>query len=85
MYARFEDNILVADLAEMESLSSKIKNVKYLLRAIVFSTKHAWVKPLKDKKVKPVLNAFIEILHESSLQPNKLLVDQGREFYKLLQ
>ena len=76
---------MAADLAEMESLSSKIKNVRYLLRAIDFSTKHAWVKSLKDKKVKPVLNAFIEILNESSLQPNKLLVDQGREFYKLMQ
>ena len=31
VYARFKDNILLADLAEMESLSSKNKNVKYLL------------------------------------------------------
>ena len=31
VYARFKDNIWAADLAEMESLSSKKKNVKYLL------------------------------------------------------
>ena len=30
VYARFKDNVWAADLAEMESLSSKNKNVKYL-------------------------------------------------------
>ena len=48
----------------MESLSSNNKNVKYLLRAIDVFTKYAWVKPLKDKKDKTVLNAFIEIVKE---------------------
>ena len=31
VYSRFKDNIWAADLAEMESLSSKIKNDKHLL------------------------------------------------------
>ena len=70
----------------MESLSSKNKNVKYLLGAIDVFTKYAWVKPLKDKKGKAVLNAFIEIVNESNHKPNKLWIDQGREFYnKLMQ
>ena len=30
-YARFQDNIWAADYAEMGSLSSKNKNIKYLL------------------------------------------------------
>ena len=30
VYTRFKDNIWVADLAEMESLSSKNKNTNYL-------------------------------------------------------
>ena len=34
----------------MGSLSSKNKNVKYLIRVIDVFTKYAWVKPLKDKK-----------------------------------
>ena len=34
----------------------------------------------KDKKGKTVLNAFIEIVYEFNLKPNKLWVDQGREF-----
>ena len=70
----------------MESLSSKNKNVKYLLCVIDVFTKCTWVKPLKDKKGKTVLNAFIEIVNESNCKPNKLWVDQGRQFYnKLIQ
>ena len=34
----------------MRSLSSKNKNVKYLLCMIDVFTKYAWLKPLKDKK-----------------------------------
>ena len=37
VYARFKDNIWAAKLAKMGSLSSKNKNVKYLLCAIDFS------------------------------------------------
>ena len=44
-------------------------------------TKYAWVKPLKYKKGKTVLDAFIEIVNESNRKPNKLWVDQGKEFY----
>ena len=47
----------------MGSLSSKNKNVKSLLCVIDVFTKHAWVKTLKDKKGKTVLNAFIEIVN----------------------
>ena len=80
VYARFKDNIWVADLAEMELLSSKNENVKYLLCVIGVFTKYAWVKPLKDKKGKTVLNYFIEIVNESNRKLNKLWVDQGRNF-----
>ena len=40
-YARFENNILAADLAEMGSLSSKNRDVKYLLCVIDIFTKYA--------------------------------------------
>ena len=79
VYARFKDNIWGADLTEMGLLSSKNKNVKYLLRVIDVFTKYAWVKPLKDKKGKTVLNAFIEIVNESNCKPNNISVDQGKK------
>ena len=47
----------------MGSFSSKNKNVKYLLFVIDVFTKYAWVKLLKDKKGKTVLNAFINIVN----------------------
>ena len=72
VYSKFKDNIWAAGLAEVESLSFKNKNVKYLLCVIDVFTKYAWVKPLKHKKRKTVLNAFIEILNKSNRKPNKL-------------
>ena len=36
---------------------------------------------LKDKKGKTVLNAFMKIVNEFHRKPNRLWVDQGREFY----
>ena len=70
----------------MESLSSKNKRVKYLLCVIDVFTKYAWVKSLKDKKGKTILNAFSKIVNESNHKLNNLRVDQGREFYdKLMQ
>ena len=48
VYARFKDNIPAADLVEIRPLSSKTKNVIYLLCATdVFNT-FARLKPLKD-------------------------------------
>ena len=56
----------------MESLSSKIKNVKCIFCVIHVFSKYAWVKPSKDKNSKKVLNVFIRILNESDRKPNKL-------------
>ena len=49
-YGRLKDNIWGVDLAEMRSLSSKNKNVKYILCVIDVFSINAWVKPFKDKK-----------------------------------
>ena len=45
-----------------------------------------WVKSLKGKKGKTVLNGFIETVNQSNHKPNKLWVDQIKEIYnKLMQ
>ena len=86
---RYTDNICNiwgAYLAEMGSLYSKVENVKYVIMChnvkclIDVFTKYAWVKPLKGKKGKTVINGFIEITNEFNRKPIKLWVDQGREF-----
>ena len=56
----------------MGSLPFKNKNVRYLLCVIDVFTKYAWVNPLKNKKGKTILRAFIEIVNESNCKPNKL-------------
>ena len=65
----------------MESYSFKNRGVKYSLCLIDVFTKYALVKPFIDKKLKAVLNGFIEIVNKSKYKPNKLWVDQGKEFY----
>ena len=63
--ARFKDDIGGADLAEVRSLSSKNRGVKYLLCLIYVFTKCAWFKPFKGKKSKTVLHGFDEMVNES--------------------
>ena len=45
-------------------------------------TKYVWVnKALKYNKTEAVIHGFVEIVNESKHKPNKLWVEQGREFY----
>ena len=82
VYPRFNDNIWSADLAEMGSWSSKNGGVKCLLCVIDVFTGYGWIKPLKDKEAKTVLNGFDGIVNESKRKPNKLWVYWEREYYK---
>ena len=81
VYARFKDNILAEDLAKLGSLSSTNQDVKDLLCVIDVFTKYAWIKPLRDKKAKTILDGFIKIVNKSNHKPNKMWADQRREFY----
>ena len=56
-------------------------NHKYILTVMDGYTRYAWTVPLKDKKGETVANAFEEIMKKSKRKPNKLWVDQGKEFY----
>ena len=71
MYEKFKDNIWVTDFAEIALSSSKNRSVKYFFFVIDVSTKHTWIKPLKDKKAY-ILHGFLEIKNESKIKPNKL-------------
>ena len=50
VYSQFKDNIWGIDLADMQSLISKNKGIKYLLCTIDLYSKYAFVIPLKEKK-----------------------------------
>ena len=81
VYSQFKDNIWGVDLADMQSLSKKNKNIKYLLCAIDLYSKYAFVVPLKDKKGISVTNGFNKIIKQSGRKPSKIWVDQGSEFH----
>ena len=82
VYSQFKDNIWGVDLADMQSLSTKNKGIKYLLCPIDLYSKYAFVIPLKDKKGISIVNTFNKIIKQSnSRKPNKIWVDQGSEFY----
>ena len=81
VYSQFKDNIWRVDLADIQSLSRKNKGIKYLLCAIHFYSKYAFVIPLKDKEGISIVNAFDKIIKQSNRKPNKIWVEQGGEFY----
>ena len=67
----------------MQSLCKYNKGIKYLLCAIDLFSKYAWVIPLKDKRGVSIVNTFQKIISKG-LEPNKIWVDQGEEFYNKL-
>ena len=81
MYSQLKDNIWEVDLADMQSLSRKNKNIKYLLCAIDLYSKYVFVVQLKDKKGISIVNAFDKIIKQSKRKPNKISVDQESKFY----
>ena len=50
VHSRFIDNILSADLEDMQLISKFSKEIRFLLCVIDIFTKYAWVIPLKNKK-----------------------------------
>ena len=82
IYFRSKDNIWNADLIIMpQEISKGDKPYKYILTVLDGYTRYAWCVPLKDKKGETVANAFKDIMKKSKRTPNKLWVDQGKEFY----
>ena len=82
VHAAFKDNILGADLADMQLLSRYNKGVRFLLCVIDIFSKYAWVIPLKDKKGISIVKVFQSILKQSNRKPNKIWVEKASEFYK---
>ena len=81
VYSGFKDNILGADLADMQWIIKFNKGFKFLLCVIGIFSKYASVVRLKDKKDASIVNAFQQILDKSVRKPNKIWVDKGSELY----
>ena len=81
VYSKVKGNTWGVDLADMQSLSRKNKNIKYLLCVIDLYSKYAFFIPLKNEKEFSIVNAFNKIIKQSKRKPNKIWVDQAGEFY----
>ena len=81
VYSGFKDNILGADIDEMQLISKFNKGFRFLLFVIDIFSKYAWVVPLKNKKGVGIVNAFQKVLDKSERKPNKIWVDKAGEFY----
>lgn len=68
------------DLVDIQSHSKHNDGIKYLLNVIDTFTRYAFVRPLKDKSAKSVLEAFISILDEAGSKPYMIVMDKGTEF-----
>ena len=58
------DEILAADLIDMQAFSKDNNGIKYLLTVIEIFSKFVWIFPLKWKTGQEVANAFSRILKE---------------------
>ena len=72
------DYLWECDLVDMAYLKKENDNISFLLCCIDTFSKYAWVKPLKRKTAKEIVNAFREILLER--KPKKVRSDKGTEF-----
>ena len=67
-----------ADFMSVGNLSKENNGIQYLLCVIDIFSRYAWVRPLKNKSAKTVLNATKNIFKDTS--PLKLRTDKGAEF-----
>ena len=68
------------DLADMQSMQKFNDGYRYLLVCIDVFSKYAWVIPLKNKTGPSLVEAFKRIL-VSGRKPEKVMTDQGTEFF----
>ena len=68
------------DLADMQFMQKFNDGYRYLLVCIDVFFKYAWVVPLKSKAGLSLVDAF-KIILSSGRKPEKIITDQGTEFF----
>ena len=79
MYAPEIDSLWEADLAFVQDVANKNDGVNYLLVIIDVLSKYVWVRAMKNKTARSLLEAFGSILSEGR-KPEKLRTEKGTEF-----
>ena len=81
VYSSFKDNILGADLADMQLVNNFNKGICFLLCVIDMYSKYAWVVHLKDNKFITINTAFQKLLDEFNRKLKKIWVNKCSEVY----
>ena len=81
MYAPEIDSLWETDLAFVQGVAKENDGVNCLLVVIDVLSKYVWVRPMKNKTARSLLEAFDSILSEGR-KPEKLRTDKGTEFLK---
>ena len=79
VYAREIDSLWEADLAFVQDVAKENDGVNYLLVVIDVLSKYVWVRLMKNKTARSLLEAFDSILCQGR-KPEKLRTDKGTEF-----
>ena len=79
MYAPEIDSLWEADLAFVQDVAKENEGVNYLLVVIHVLSKYVWVRPMKNKTARSLLEAFDSILSEGR-KLEKLRNDKSAEF-----
>ena len=79
VYAPEIDSLWEADLAFVQDVAKENDGVNHLLVVIDVLSKYVWVRPMKNKTARSLLEAFDSILSEGR-KPEKLRTDKGTEF-----
>ncbi|XP_052794459.1 uncharacterized protein LOC128227719 [Mya arenaria] len=75
-----KDDLWMADLVDMVKFEKWNDDYKYILLVIDTFSKYVWLRPLRQKTVEEVTDAFADIFQNSGRDPAKLITDKGQEF-----
>ena len=79
VYAPETDSLLEADLAFVQDVAKENNGVSYLLVVIDVLSKYVWVRPMKNKTARSLLEAFDSILSKGR-KPEKLRTEKVQHF-----
>ena len=79
VYAPEIDSLWEADLAFVQDVAKENDGVNYLLVVIDVLSKYVWVRAMKNKTARSLLEAFYSILSKGR-KPEKLRTNKGTEF-----
>jgi hypothetical protein len=80
IFAESKDHTWSCDLVEMGFWKDENDGISYILMCCDVFTRYLWSVPLKTKTAAEVRKAFEKIVKESKRKPQKLFVDEGKEF-----